>query len=176
MWKQNLKHYLLRLVILLFLHYSHLQKDWPIIPSLYTKALSSPGASCPNAAVMLGSELSEAEWSSLHNPNQESKASQYWCPHAILNMETLREENFSRTAQGRWSIDDSIWVFPSAWQIQHFNWEWLTLPPWWLYYLKIATPFAMDSNLFWKEAERKHTLHPSHLNFVSLSIKHYADH
>lgn len=29
--------------------------------------------------------------------------------------------------------------------------------------------------LFWKEAERKHTLHPSQLNFVSLLIEHYAD-
>lgn len=177
MWKQNLKHYLFRLVILLFVHYSHLQKRLTNDPIPLSLSLRHCHFLVPAAQMQLWHwEVNyQSKWSRLRNPNQESKANQYWCPPAILNLETLREENFYRTTQERRSIDDSIWLFPSAWQIQHLNWEWLTLPRLWLYYLKIATPFAMDSNLFWKEAECKHTLHPSRLNFVSLSIKHYAD-
>ena len=166
--EKNWKHCLLHLVIYYFSCISHTCRKTDQLPHPYItmpKALSSPGDSCPNCS-NTGMWLTTVRIEQTsQSQTKRVKPNQYWCSHGILKMEALRGKNFSSIAGERWSVDDSIWVFPSAWQTQHFHLAWVTLPQRWLCYLRTATPFAMRSHPFWREAGSEHPLQPSHLSF-----------
>lgn len=139
--------------------------QWPHPYITKPKTLSSPGDSCPkgsNAGTWLTRVRIEQ---TSQSQTKRAKPNQYWCSHGILKMEALRGKNFSSIAREKWSVDDSICIFPSAWQIQHFNLAWLTMPQQQLCYLRTATPFAVGSDPFWKGAGSEHTLQRSHLSF-----------